>query len=124
MEAKHNFYLRAGRSWGMTDVVEAMPDQPLSEPDLVALNNSDVFNGVAPYGGPTGADRVYAVMAITDARVYALGFDEETESWVRIAAFDTEAENVTGEVDRAVNEWVEETYPDAYEHVRAPAGEE
>lgn len=108
----------------MSDVVDALPDKPLSEPDLVALNNSDALNGVAPYGGPSGADRVYAVMAITDERVYALGYEEDEETWVRIAAFDTDADNVTGKVDEAVNEWVEATYPDAYDHVRAPASEE
>lgn len=93
--------------------IESLPSRPLSTTEVESLD------GAAPYSGQPLLDRIFAIMLVTDELTYALGFDEDQESWVVIERADNDlGGEATEQIDTAINEWVEDTYGEEYLNVQ------
>jgi hypothetical protein len=95
------------------ETVDSLPPRPLTTSEVESLD------GAAPYSGQPLLDRIFAIMLVTDELTYALGFDEDRESWIVIERADNDlGGEATERIDTAINEWVEDRYGEEYGNVQ------
>lgn len=97
--------------------IESLPARPLRTAEVENLDEQGV--GVAPYSGLPGFDMIFAVLLLTETRMYGLGFDEDRDGWVVIDKVGiegpmTDDPEAHRRIDTAINDWVEEKYGDRY----------
>jgi hypothetical protein len=87
-------------------IINSLPDRPLTTAEVESIEQA------APYSGRPALDQVWAILFVTGSKAYGLGYDEEQGGWTVIE--ESPADDQTGAIDIAINEWVESTYGEEY----------
>lgn len=99
----------------MTRVIDAFPAGPLTDDALKAFENSDRIDGIVPVSRMPGEDLIYAVMLVTESRVYGVAFNQADDYWCVVEDEDrAKDEEATEAVNQAIAEWMNERYEDKY----------
>lgn len=92
------------------EIVDSLPERPLKTAEIEKLHQSDRLTAVPVTGHPAD-DNIFAVLLRTDSAGYAVGFDDEEETWSIIEkATDTDEESEVKVLETATKEWIEERY--------------
>lgn len=100
--------------------VTRLPSRPLRVDDVVALDGHDRLD-VAPYGGVDDGDgvRIHAIKLAVGNEAHALGFDDTTDEWNRLATVDaTDLAAADERLDATLDEWTLDRYGDRFEIVK------
>lgn len=100
----------------MERVVDALPNEPISQADVMALSDHDAFEwGAAP--NTTADGDVYVFLLISPEKAYGLGFNDSEAQWVIIHTVDRDTDGGVAELHDAITAWAEEVYPDSHDDI-------
>lgn len=98
-------------------VIESLPDRPLTNAEIVVLDQSDTFvmcSSVFGWQGvPSGTqptDSVVAIYMVTQNQAYLLGFDPDAGEWARVGTISEPTEDAFDVASEELHEWLSNRY--------------
>lgn len=99
------------------ELIESLPPRPLTRPDAAALGNADAIDWCAVPTTDSDNDG-YVALIVTETKAHALGFNDKTEQWVKVATVDRkESRGGPLQLENELHEWANEVYDNSHAYV-------